>query len=160
MVLIFWMVCTEVIRDRTNFSGYLGRALGKICLKKSLRPLIFSERKSSPPPLFFQKKCLRPPDFFRKKNSSLSYLPKPAIGYEKQFMYVLYVPYANEHTRVTWPNIAYILTSEMHLFWKMKFWFFKILEKKSLRPPYFSEKNVFAPLIFFEKKSAPPYFFR
>ena len=51
------------LRDRSKFTGYLGRVLGKIHLKKvcaplslvekSLRPLIFSD--------FFSKKSLRPP---------------------------------------------------------------------------------------------------
>ena len=35
------------IRDRSKFTGYLGRVLGKICLKKI--PLIFFQKKSSPP---------------------------------------------------------------------------------------------------------------
>ena len=50
------------LRDRSKFTGYLGRVLGKICLKKSLRPLFLVEKKSSPP-LFFLKKSLRPPFF-------------------------------------------------------------------------------------------------
>ena len=40
------------IRDQSKFTVYLGRVLGKICLKKSLRT-----------PYFFLKKSLRPPFF-------------------------------------------------------------------------------------------------
>ena len=54
------------IRDRSKFTGYLGRVLGKICLKKSLRPLFLVEKKSSPP--FLVEKSLRP--YFSEKKSS------------------------------------------------------------------------------------------
>ena len=55
-----WVLNRASFRDRSKFTGYLGRVLGKICLKKSRRPpflslkkvfapLIFSKKKSSPP---------------------------------------------------------------------------------------------------------------
>ena len=47
-------------RDRSKFTGYLGRVLGK-----NPRPLIFSGKKSSPP-FFSWKKSLPPNIFFRK----------------------------------------------------------------------------------------------
>ena len=38
------------VRDRSKLTGYIGRVLGKICLKQSLRPPnFFFEKKSSPP---------------------------------------------------------------------------------------------------------------
>ena len=59
-------------------------------------------------------------------------------------MYFLYVSYANEHTRVTWPNKDYFLIFKNVFFWKMKSWIFKFYSKKS--PPNFFRKKVFAPL--------------
>ena len=59
-----------LVRDWSKFTGYLGRVLGKICLKN----LIFSQKKY--PPLFLVKKSLRPLIFF-EKNSSLSYCISP-----------------------------------------------------------------------------------
>ena len=40
-------------KDRSKFTGYLGRVLGKIYLKKVFAPLFLDEKKSSPPFLFF-----------------------------------------------------------------------------------------------------------
>ena len=34
----------DEIRDRSKFTGYLGRVLGKICLKKFLRPPFLVEK--------------------------------------------------------------------------------------------------------------------
>ena len=48
------------LRDRSKFTGYLGRVLGKICLKKSLRPPYFSRKKNLRPPYFFEKKSSSP----------------------------------------------------------------------------------------------------
>ena len=36
-------ISTRLVRDRSKFTGYLGRVLGKICLKKSFRPLFLSK---------------------------------------------------------------------------------------------------------------------
>ena len=57
-------------------------------------------------------------------------------------MYLLYVSYANEHTRVTWSNIDYFLTFKNDFFEK---WFSIMLVKKSFRPV----------LIYFEKSLRP-----
>ena len=44
---------TEVIRDRSKFTGYLGRVLGKICVK---------EKSASPLPMFFEESRRSPFD--------------------------------------------------------------------------------------------------
>ena len=56
----------EGVRDRSKFTGYLGRVLGKICLKKS-RPPFFTQKKVVTS-LIFLKKILHPFIFF-KENS-------------------------------------------------------------------------------------------
>ena len=48
-----------LFRDLSKFTGYLGRFLGKICLKKV--------RKKSSPPYFVPKKESSPPFFVEKK---------------------------------------------------------------------------------------------
>ena len=53
------------LRNRSKFTGCLGRFLGKICLKKVSAPLIFFE-KSVHPLIYFRKKVFTP-YFFRKK---------------------------------------------------------------------------------------------
>ena len=105
-------------------------------LKKSLRPFIFPEKKTIRPLFFFKKPVLDTDMKFK-------------------FIYLLWV-YANERTRVTWPNMAYFLTSEMPFFeiWNLDFqnivekklfaqFFFS---KKSIRPPIFLDRNLFASL--------------
>ena len=57
----------SAIRDRSKFTGYLGRFLGKIVWKKSSLPPFLVE-KNLRPLIFFSKKSLHPPDFFRKKS--------------------------------------------------------------------------------------------
>ena len=66
-----------LIRDRSKSTGYLGRVLGKICLRKVSAPLftrqkvfvplIFSEKKNLCPLSLIEKKSLRPLHFFRQK---------------------------------------------------------------------------------------------
>ena len=48
------------LRDRSKFTGYLGRVLGKICLKNSVRPPFFSRKKVFAPLIFSEKKSLPP----------------------------------------------------------------------------------------------------
>ena len=63
-------VYRRTFRDRSKFTGYLGRVLGKIrplfFSRKKSSPLIFSEKKSLRP-LLQLKKCFRPLIFFSKK---------------------------------------------------------------------------------------------
>ena len=51
---------TLPVKDRSKFTGYLGRGLGKICLKKSLRPRFFSRKKVFAPLIFSEKKSSPP----------------------------------------------------------------------------------------------------
>ena len=66
-------------------------------------------------------------------------------------MHLLYVSYANEHTRVTWPNIDYCLIFKNGFFEKWNLGF---------APLIFFRKKVFASLIFFERSLRLPTFFR
>ena len=51
---------TVVARDRSKFTGYLGRFLGKFVSKKSLRPPPFFIRKKFFVPFYFLRKSLCP----------------------------------------------------------------------------------------------------
>ena len=123
----------STIRDRSNFSGYLRRVLGKICLKKSLRPLFLVEKKSSPP-YFFLKKSLRPPIFSWKK-----------VFAPPNFFRINSSP----------PFLFLQKTALPKVIWRMKSWILKFCSKKVFAPLIFFEKKVFAPLIFFEKSQRP-----
>ena len=50
----------QLLRDRSKFTGYIGRVLGKICLKKSLRPPFSSRKKVFAPLIFSEKKSSAP----------------------------------------------------------------------------------------------------
>ena len=129
------------IRDQSKFTGFLGRVLGKICLKKSLRPpffnrkkvfapLIFYEKKLSPP-FFGWKKSLRPPDFFRKK------LFAPLFYFSQK------QPYLKSWKRLNvfvvciilqWTHLSHLTQHRLlfGFFWKMKSCISKFCSKKSL----------------------------
>ena len=55
----------DEVWERSTFTGYLGRVLGRICLKKVSAPLFFLKKVSAP--LFFSEKSLRPLIFSEKK---------------------------------------------------------------------------------------------
>ena len=71
----------KTFRDRSKFTGYLGRVLEKIYLKKVFAPLSFSKKVFAP--LIFFEKSLRLP---------LLRLPKVL---KTTKMFLLYVSYAN-----------------------------------------------------------------
>ena len=50
----------SAIRDRSKFTGYLGRVLGKNSPEKKSSPPFFWSKKKSSPPLFFLKKVFAP----------------------------------------------------------------------------------------------------
>ena len=59
-VVDFW-TCVgplAVLRDRSKFTGYLGRVLGKICLKKSLRPPLSFLLKTALPKVMKTTQCI------------------------------------------------------------------------------------------------------
>ena len=95
------------VRDRSKFTGYLAWVLGKFAWK-SLRPpnnflkkvfaSLFLVEKNSSPPIFFEKIIFVPLFHFSQKE------PKDPKSW-KRLTYLLYASYANERTRVTWPNI-------------------------------------------------------
>ena len=89
-------------RDRSKFTRYLGQVLGKLVWKKVFVSPFLVEKKVFAP-LIFPKKNSSPPFFISSKRSH-------RYSYENEFMYLLYASYANQHTRVTWPNIAYLST--------------------------------------------------
>ena len=86
-------------KDRSKFTGYVGRVSGKISLEKSLhlsllvqkspRPLIFSKRKSCPPYFFRKEKELLAPVFISSKNSLIQ-------NYEIHFVCIILQK--SEHT--------------------------------------------------------------
>ena len=91
------------VRDRSKSSKFLGRDLGKIFLEKDFTPLFVVKKKSSPP-IFFEKKTLSPPFLFLLKTA----LRIRKVMKTNQCIFCMY-HYANEHTRVTWPNIDYFV---------------------------------------------------
>ena len=91
-IWVDWRLKKRCLRDRSKFTGYLGRVLGKICLKKSLRPPYFFWKKVFAS-LFLDKKSLRPLIFSEKKTLSnpfyFLYHTSIKYGYENHFMYSL-----------------------------------------------------------------------
>ena len=75
------------IRERSKFTGYLGRDLGKNLPEKKVFAPFFYSKKSRRPPYFFLKKVFAPlflvekksspPYFFFKKNSSPPFFISP-----------------------------------------------------------------------------------
>ena len=107
------------------------------------------------PPLFSKKSS--PPYFFRKKLGALFFyfFPKQPLLMQchEICIYCMYQTPMN-----TLESLAHnFLIFKYGFFWKIKWWIFIILVKKSLRPLIFFE-NVFAP--FFSKKVSLPYLFR
>ena len=59
---------SEILSGWSKFTGYLCRVLGKICVKKSVRPLFVTRKKVFEPLIFYEKKLLAPLfDFFSKQ---------------------------------------------------------------------------------------------
>ena len=79
-------------------------------MKKSLFPLICSEKKLFSPIFLVEKKFFAPLFFWKKKTIFTFFQNQPLkYSYENHLMhYLLYASYANELTRIPWPNIDYL----------------------------------------------------
>ena len=128
--LEFWPTKTFT----AEFTGYLGRVLRKIRLKKVSAP-------------FLSKKLFAPPNFFRQKFRPFFISPKNSLTHENDSMYCcLIIRQLTHPSHLTQYRLLYDLQNGF-------------IEKWNLRFLNFVVKKVFTPPLFFSKKtSAPPFF--
>ena len=108
---------SEILSGWSKFTGYLCRVLGKICVKKSVRPPFCYSKKSLRPPNFLRKKLLAPLfDFFSKQ---------PDVKFWKPIS-VFVVCIISQWTHSSHLPLNFFIFKNGFV-WKIEFWDFKNL---------------------------------
>ena len=109
------LIQNSLFRDRSKITGYLGRVLGKISLKRSLRPPIFSWKKVFAP-LFVSEKKSSPPCRWSRPGYPINFDPSLSC-----FFLLLDVKWLTDQKRKSIVNCFYHVEDSIP-FWLIYFW--------------------------------------